>query len=156
MILLPVACWETLLDAFRHPWRGVERVAFLDGVFDGLHGVVTTVTVPNARLARRYYDVSPDAMSEAARHMRRNGLVRVAQVHTHGGSWLDHSPRDDARAYSQKPGAISIVLPHHARGRPGLDESAVHLREPDGWRRLDPGEAAALVQLVPSFVDLRR
>lgn len=156
MIFVPEVCWETLLKAFRRPWRRVERMAFLDGVADGENAVVTTVTVPNARLARHYYDVSPEAMSEAAKHMRRYGLVRVAQVHTHGGPWLDHSPRDDAKAYSQKQGAISIVLPDHARGRPRLEDGAVHLREDQGWRRLDPDEAAALVQIAPSFVDLRR
>jgi hypothetical protein len=156
VIFLPEVCWDAVLDAFRRPWRSVERVAFLDGVGDGAHAIVTTVTVPNARLARRYYDVSPEAMSEAAKHMRRNGLVRVAQVHTHGGSWLGHSPRDDTKAYSQKPGAVSIVLPDHSRGRPRVEDGAVHLRGRDDWRRLNPEEASALIRLVPSLVDLRR
>jgi hypothetical protein len=156
MIVVPGLFWQVLLDAFRRPRRRVERIAFLDGLGDGHDAIVTTVTVPNARLEPRYYDVSPEAMSEAARHLRTHGLVRLAQVHTHGARWLDHSPRDDAMAYSQKIGAISIVLPEHARRRPWLDDSAVHVREPEGWRRLDPEEARVQIRLVPSLLDYRR
>lgn len=156
MISVPEACWVVLLDELRHPWRRVERVAFLDGVMGERDSVVTSITVPNAHLAARYYDVSPEAMSEAAAPLREHGLARLAQVHTHGGNWIDHSPRDDAMAYSQKVGAISIVLPHHARRRPRLDQSAVHVREHDGWRRLDAYEAREQIRLVPSLADLRR
>jgi hypothetical protein len=156
MIWVSEVSWDVLLDAFRRPRRRMERVAFFDGVAAGGHSVVTTVTVPDARLAARYYDVSPEAMSEAAAQLRRNGLVRLAQVHTHGGHWLDHSPRDDAMAYSQKLGAISIVLPDHARHRPRFAQSAIHVREGDGWRRLDPHEARLRIRVVPSLVDLRR
>lgn len=156
MISVPEACWELLLDAFRRPRRRLERVAFLDGLSDGVHTVVTTVTVPNAYLAASYYDVPAEAMTEAAAHLRGHGLVRLAQVHTHRGARLDHSPHDDAMAYSQKLGAISIVLPDHARRRPRLDQGAIHVREREGWRRLDPHEARTRIEVVPSFVDLRR
>lgn len=156
MIWVSELSWEVLLDAFRRPRRRVERVAFLDGVAEAGHSVVTTVTVPNAHLAARYYDVSAEAMTEAAAQLRRNDLVRLAQVHTHGGHRLDHSPRDDAMAYSQKQGAISIVLPDHARHRPRLAQSAVHVREDGRWRRLDADEASLRIRIVPSLVDLRR
>lgn len=156
MISVPEACWELVLDAFRQPWRRLERVAFLDGLSGGVHAAVTTVTIPNAQLAARYYDVPAEAMTEAAVHLRGHGLVRLAQVHTHGGVWLDHSSRDDAMAYSQKLGAISIVLPDHARGRPRLDQGAIHVRERTGWRRLEPAEARTRIRVVPSLVDLRR
>jgi hypothetical protein len=80
---------------------------------------------------------------------------RLAQVHTHPSDWTGHSRFDDARAYSQRAGAVSIVLPSYARGRPAPSETGIHIRDEDGWRQLTADEAAALVELVPSEIDLR-
>src|ERR1041385_7960663 len=108
MLLVPEALWERLIDMFRATRRSVEQVAYLDGLESGGSNVVTTITVPNAALREQSYRVSPDAMSEAGKHLRKHGLVRLAQVHTHPGSWVGHSPEDDRRAYSQELGAVSI------------------------------------------------
>jgi hypothetical protein len=155
-LVLPESVWESLLDQFGRQRPGVERIAFLDGYRLGEDAVVTTLTIPDATCEPGYYTGSPDQMREAGAHFRRYGMVRLAQVHTHGGFGLHHSGRDDQMAYSQREGAISIVLPEHAVRRPRPTAGLVHVRTTDSWRPLATGEAADLIVLVPSALDFRR
>ena len=155
MILIPDSLWEMLLDEFGRTIPNVERVAYLDGVRVEDLSVVTTLTIPDADLHTGYYDVPAEAMSQAGRHFRTHQLSRIAQVHTHGNSNCHHSFRDDEKAYSLKDGAVSIVLPFHATGRPETEDGIVHLRRQGFWRPLDRDEASALIRVTPSFLDFR-
>ena len=155
MLVIPESVWERLLDGFAQTAAAVERVAFLDGVRIGETGVVTTITFPDAQLHAQYYDVPADAMSRAGRHLREHRLARLAQVHTHGGLDCRHSARDDEHAYTQREGAVSVVLPNHAAGRPLPHDGLIHVRAEDGWIVLDDEHAAHAVRLVPSHLDHR-
>ena len=159
MLSIPDSVWAALLDAFAQTDPGLERVAYLDGYrcTDGgkVHGVVTTVTIPDANLNPRNYQVIGDAVSQAAQHLFAHGMVRLAQVHTHGGANTAHSRINDERAYSQLDGAISIVLPKHARDRPDPLDGTVHVRGPHGWGALANATAADHIRVVPSIVDLQ-
>jgi len=95
-------------------------------------------------------------MSEAGQHFSRFGMERLAQVHTHPGRDMRHSPFDDENAYSQMNGAVSIVLPHHARFRPDLGECGIHVRDDSGWRRLNVGEIEPIIRILPGCLDFRR
>lgn len=156
MILLSQMIWDTLLEEFRWPRTAVERVAYLDGIACGDVKVATTVTLPNAQMHRHHFTVSGDSMSEAGQHFRQFGMERLAQVHTHPGMCADHSDYDDQNAYSQFRGAISIVMPHHARKSPVLMECGVHIRDLKGWRRLNTKEIGKAIRLVPGCLDFRR
>jgi len=160
VLSIPDAVWTALLDAFATALPGHERVAYLDGVRyrgpDGaVHSVATTVTVPNAVTTPGNYRVAPEAMAEAGEHLHALGLVRLAQVHTHGNGWVGHSCVDDRRAYSQLDGALSLVLARHAAERPAPTQAGVHLREPAGWRQAHGDEVNRLVRLLPSMIDHR-
>lgn len=149
-----------MLDELARAPRGVERVAYLDGIRwrderEVEHGVVTTVVIPDAILTSGSYRVPAEAMAAAGRHMLDLGLVRLAQVHTHGDDWVSHSPVDDHMAYTRRDGALSIVLPNHAQRRPTPLEGGVHLRVGGTWRRLTGDEAQETVRLVPGVVDFR-
>jgi hypothetical protein len=111
--------------------------------------------LPVAQSLPRSFQVPAEGMSAAGKHLRAHRLRRLAQVHTHPGEWTGHSPHDDERAYSQRPGAISIVLPNYARTMPTLAEAGVHVRGEDSWRELGPREVNAFVRVVPSLIDLR-
>ena len=156
MIILPDAIWNRLLDEFRWPRKRMERVAYFDGVFTAADSVVTTLACPNARLEKTHFTVSSEAMSECGTHFRKFGLARIAQVHTHPGTWVGHSPYDDQMAYSQRTGAVSIVLPEHARKRPRLQNCGVHVRTETGWVQIPTDEVDALIRQVPGFLDFRR
>lgn len=157
MILIPNTVWRLALDIFGSAENPeVEQVVFLDGVETPDVSVVTTLTVPNARLRVGAYDISAAAMSEAGKHLRRFRLLRLAQVHTHPGVWVGHSSKDCLRAYSQVPGALSIVVPNGGEDRSALQDCGVHLRTAHGWKQLTPAERDTIVSVVPSFFDFRR
>lgn len=159
MIAIPAWAWKAVVDRFAETGGVVERVAFLDGVASGPAavdgGVVTTVTLPHADESDSHWDVDAHEMSRAGRHLRAHGLVRLAQVHSHPGSWAGHSEEDDELAYSQAPGTVSIVLPAYGLTCPGLGDAGVHVREARAWRRLDRDEVHGLLTIVPSLLDLR-
>jgi hypothetical protein len=154
--VIPDQVWSELLDEFARTSGPVERVAFLDGVRSGDAAVVTTLTIPDAELFPGHYEVSAQAMSQAGAHLRQHRLARIAQVHTHGLDGCHHSSYDDEMAYSQRDGAISIVLPQHAAYRPAPHDGAIHRKSGDRWIVLDPAEAATEVRVIPAFLDFRR
>lgn len=156
MIYLPTAIWDQMLQIFARQRRYTEQVAYFDGVRTAGAGIVTTLTLPDANLSGQGFHVSSDAMTEAGAHLRTLHLSRLAQVHTHPERWVGHSVWDDTRAYSQQPGALSIVLPFYGRGKPNLPQVGIHVRTPDGWQQLSAEEVGSIIQVVPSKLDFRR
>jgi hypothetical protein len=160
VIVVPGFAWKAVVDAFTTALGIAERVAFLDGVAAGPSqadgGVVTTVTLPDARERDGDWEVDAEEMRRAGRHLRPYGLVRLAQVHSHPATWTGHSETDDERAFSHQTGAISIVLPGYALTYPGLTDAGVHLRERSSWRELEAHEVHDYVRVVPSLIDRRR
>lgn len=155
MITIPEHLWERMLDEFARRRRAVEQVCYFDGIRCGEDGIVVALTFPNAKLFPDHFEVPPDEMSRAGKHLRRFQMRRLAQVHTHPGSWVGHSPWDDAKAYSQLDGALSLVLPDHARARPRIEQSGIHIRTTAGWQQLMAPAAAAAVRVVPTYFDFR-
>lgn len=155
MLVVPLVLWERLLSEFARQPEGVERIAYFDGICAGSIAVVTTLVIPKALCDVGYYNVDAAAMSEAGQHLRAFGLRRLAQVHTHGHEWTGHSPRDDRMAYSQLDGAISIVVPFHARFRPAIRDCGVHVRCTDGWQRINRTALHRYVRVVPGVLDFR-
>lgn len=155
MLWIPEDIWHGLLRNFGQAPEGVERVAFLDGapLPSGQGGVVTTLTIPAAALTPGNYRIGAAEMSAAGKHLREYRLQRLAQVHTHGGDCTAHSSTDDAMAFSQHRGALSIVLPRHAAGDPAPWDGTVHVREADGWVDLSSGDARSMIRLVPFQID---
>jgi hypothetical protein len=156
-LIIPGATWQTAIAALRQPPHDRERVAYFDGPRSqhGI-GIVTTLTLPNADERDGNFHVNASEMSRAGQHLRRLDLMRFAQIHSHPASWTGHSSYDDEMAFSQRDGAISIIVAHFAGCSPGLADCGVHLRDAEGWRELDRVEKSAVVQIVPSVVDLRQ
>ena len=149
MITIPIFFWRAMLSRFAAAPKRVEQVGYFDGYELGDHGVVTTTTIPEARLERRFFEVSPEAMSAAGRHLRQLGQVRLAQIHTHPGTWVEHSEHDDERAYSQRAGALSIVVPNYGRGGVVLEDCGLHVREEGEWRMLSLEEYDSYLRIIP-------
>lgn len=162
-VVIPDHIWHALLVEFAKHGGTVERVAYFDGYVADMTGypdpapigVVASLVLPDATLTPGNYQVTAAAMSEAGTHLRGRRMVRLAQIHTHGNDAVGHSPTDDADAYSQRLGAISIVVPWHAALNPTLADCGIHLRTADGWELLSPAEAAATVSIEPTLYDYR-
>lgn len=117
--------------------------------------VVTSIIIPHQRVSRGFFEIpheSTRAMGEALGDL---GLVNLAQLHTHPSASVNHSPWDDAHAYSSRNGALSIVWPHYGRRLPSLDSWGVHERQQGRWVRLKGTEASRRIVVVPESVDLR-
>jgi hypothetical protein len=155
VIVVADTLWERLLDLLLKSQGPVERVGFVDGIVVGEVMVATTVVVPDATLAAGYYDVSAEQMSEAGKHLRRYRLQRLVQVHTHAGTWTGHSERDDRLAYSHDDGAVSVVVPFHARQRTPITDCGVHVCRHGSWHELSPAETAKLLRVVPGALNFR-
>jgi len=155
MLTIPSLLWEGAIEAVRQPPHDRERVAYFDGLrFDG-DGVATTLTLPEVDEHSLNFFVSAESMSRAGFHLRSHDLRRLAQLHTHPQSWTGHSPYDDEMAYSQRDGALSIVVPHFAGCAPSLADCGVHIRASRGWLELAPDAVAREIAIAPSVVDLR-
>ena len=155
-LIISAALWQHALEELRVPPHNREQVAYLDGPkIPGTIAVATTLTIPDADEHEGYFDVSPDDMSRAGRHLKAFGMRRLAQIHTHPFGWVGHSEYDDAKAFSQREGAISIVVPHFAGCAPGVLECGLHLRGPNGWYEPSGDERLALVTIVPTLIDMR-
>jgi hypothetical protein len=155
VIVISEILWERLLDLLLEPHGNIERVGFIDGIVVGDVMVATTVVVPDATLAGGYYDVSAEQMSDAGKHLRRYRLQRLAQAHTHERSWTGHSERDDRLAYSHDDGAVSIVVPFHARERTPISDCGVHVCRSGSWHELSHSDTSLLLRLVPATLNFR-
>lgn len=152
-VVIPASAWRIAVENLRGPPHDRERVVYFDGpVPDGSISVVTTVTIPEVTNSAGHFQVSAANMSRAGKHLRRFDLLRLAQVHAHPTDWVGHSEYDDIMAFSQRDGAISIVVPDYAGCAPGLADCGVHVRGPGGWRQLSYAERAALILIVPSVI----
>ena len=156
MIILPSSIWDSVLTDLRRGLRRLEHVAFLDGIETDDYKVVTTTTIPKAKLAPRTYTICPAAMAEAGKHLFEYGLVRIAQVHSHPSAFVEHSPYDDEMAYSRHEGAMSIVLPHYAKKNATLESAGVHVYQSRRWIRIDPAQISDWIRIVPSFLKFNR
>lgn len=155
MIVVPAWAWKATLDAFAEARGSLARVAYLDGVIGGRRpvegGVVTTVTFPRALGGARGNITTADT-TLAELHLDCYALERLAHVRTEPAMAIDPPEADDD---TEQLGAISVVLPGQGLTWPGLGDAQVHVREPQGWRRLDRDEAEDYISVVPSRIDLR-
>lgn len=139
---------------------GVEDVAIAAGypTNDG-DAVVAAVLHPNAQRTRGWYEQRDGAAwDELYDFGHRHGMYYLLQLHTHPpGLGTRHSPRDNAGAFCDRIGFLSIVVPDFALGGLDLHDSrlTVHERVASGWRVWPRTEAQGRLIVVPADVDLQ-
>ncbi len=150
-----VATWQALrLTAS----RGCEGAALWAGpavLYDSLEQVVTTVMVPEQGVDPGHFELSAEGVRTMGKALREAALVNVAQVHTHPGAWVGHSPWDDAHAYSLREGSLSIVWPDYGVALSPQRAWGVHERLSGEWEELSEREAQRRVRVLPTVIDLR-
>lgn len=151
---------ELLTNTHRHlmpHWRaGVEAACLWFGVEKGSVRVATTLALPVLLQSAGNYRMEPSSLRCIAAQMRKQGLIAVAQVHTHPAAWVGHSRYDDERAYSTRDASLSLVWPHygHAVGH-DLEGIGVHERRNGRWEQLRDEEVGQRVRVVDSLADHR-
>jgi hypothetical protein len=140
---------------------GVEDVAIAAGypTVDG-DAIVAAVLHPSADRAPGWYEQRDDSTwDDLYTFGYRHSMYYLLQLHTHPpGYSTRHSPRDDAGAFSDRLGFISIVVPDFAQRGVDLRDPAVtvHERTARGWRVWTHAEASERLVVVPSVFDRQR
>ena len=104
------------------------------------------------------YAVSAGAMLEVANVGRPRGWTVVGAIHSHPGTFVEHSRFDDEMTPSRR--AVSIVFPGYGDWRgPWPRNLGVHSYSGDYWHLLTDAEAAKRVKVDDEaqalWVDLR-
>lgn len=132
------------------PWRGRESIVYWAGVKREDVWLVMTVIKPRAVTTRGSFKTSAGDNARVIEFLSQAGLALLGQVHTHAGSYVDHSAGDDADAFMPKENSLSLVVPYYGRrGLRPLHSCGVHRYESDRFRRLAPAEIDADVCIVP-------
>lgn len=88
---------------------------------------ISSVIAPKTQSRPQGITVQGDSFFNIVRFLSKNNLVQVGQVHSHPGSWVDHSIYDDEGATSKVEGLISIVVPEYSvRGMRPLEICGIH------------------------------
>lgn len=117
--------------------------------------VITTVVNPKQRVSAGNFEIPHEGTRSMGEALARHQLVNVAQLHTHPGDWVGHSSWDDARAFSSRDHALSIVWPHYGSTLPPLDKWGVHECLGGRWHKLSPSAAHERIRIVPASLQLR-
>lgn len=140
--------------------RKVEAGCFWYGFRDDFgNGTVQAVVVPRQINSWGNYQVPVGSMDAVSQATRDHGWKNLAQIHTHPGAWVDHSPYDDEQANSGK--ALSIVIPYYGKKRDSWPLRCGVLEFQNGyWHKLQPSEVLQRIDMYCSEdkimkVDLR-
>lgn len=134
---------EATLQVFdRYASRRVESCCFWYGkAANNRASVVRAVVVPPQENHWGNYRVTASAVEAMSRATREQRWLNLAQVHTHPGRWVGHSPYDDAQANSTR--TLSLVFPSYGRWLGDWPKGVgIHEFQNDYWHLL-PDEAAA-------------
>jgi hypothetical protein len=80
----------------------------------------------------------------------------LAQVHTHPGSFVGHSPGDHVGAFMPYNDSLSIVVANYCKeGVKLFDNCGIHRFEHGRFRELGKKEVAECFLIIPTLIDLR-
>jgi hypothetical protein len=150
-----ISTWRALREYAQRGCEGTVRWAGPAYQARNAMQVATTVLVPGQRVGPGRFELPHEATRAMGEALGRDGLINLAQLHTHPGSGVRHSPWDDERAYSSRDGALSIVWPHHGQLLAPVRLWGVHECRGRAWVRLTGDDATQRIVVLPSLRDLR-
>lgn len=123
----------------------LESCVYWYGLRDGSDGVVTCVRAPEQQSSRFNYHISEAALSRMAASVP-DEFRPLAQIHSHPGHSVEHSPYDDEMVGSRR--ALSIVFPHYGRAVGAWPKGiGIHEWQRGYWHLLTDEYAASRVVL---------
>ncbi|MEO9475098.1 MAG: hypothetical protein ABJ004_12395 [Cyclobacteriaceae bacterium] len=88
---------------------------------------VTHVIAPETDSSEGRVTVLPESNFHVVKALSNSRIIHIGQVHTHPGSWVDHSNGDNKWASFKKNGLISLVVPRYCRnGMLPISRSGIH------------------------------
>ena len=133
-----------------------EGIVYWAGRRYGLDSLVTTCIAPAATATYGSFKTSSYTNAKVVMWLAREELELLGQVHSHPGSFVDHSQGDDELALMPFEGFLSIVIPHYGQqGIWPLTQCGVHRFEAGQFRRLSTKELEKSFRVIPDFCDIR-
>lgn len=97
---------------------------------------VELVIAPRTDSAARRVMTSPESNMKMIQVLDKHGMIHLGQVHSHPGSWVDHSDGDDEYAAFKINGLLSLVVPSYCKdGMMPIETCGVHRFEQDHFIR---------------------
>lgn len=147
---------ERLLPTFRGADGDHEGILFLLGVERPSATLYLSVAAPEAEHDPGRVHVRREGVLAVARVARRLGLGVLGQIHSHPGSWTEHSLGDDAMVLMPFEGMLSIVVPHYGHfGLRPLESLGVHQFQGGKWILCERSSVRGGFHVLPTDVDLR-
>lgn len=98
---------------------------------------ITHVIAPETDSSEGRVTILPESNFYVVKALSNNRIIHIGQVHTHPGSWVDHSNGDDEWASFKREGLISLVVPRYCRtGMLPISISGVHRFQSSQFMRL--------------------
>jgi hypothetical protein len=114
-----------------------EGLVYWGGIRNGNSRIVSLVFAPLTESNGTRVSTSQRSNFDFVRVLSWDNLVQIAQVHSHPGKWVDHSPGDDALAAFKIKGLLSIVVPEYCQNGVNLLSSCgVHRYQRASFIRL--------------------
>jgi Prokaryotic homologs of the JAB domain len=147
---------ERIIPSYRDAGGDHEGIAFLFGRRLGDVTILTTTVAPQAETGPGHVHCDRAQMTAVVRAGREHGVALLAQVHSHGRGWIEHSHGDDSMIFMPFGGMLSIVLPWYGRVAPRpIHNLGVHQFQEGRWVAAEAASVATGIALVPAGVDLR-
>lgn len=144
-----VAESERLLRGFRR----LETVVLWFGRVTVAEAVILTVVRPKQRRTAGSFEIDSRSNADIAVASCDLGLRLIAQVHTHPGNYVGHSPGDDDGVPFVFHGLYSIVVPNYCRdGMLPLNRCGVHIYQGE-FRQLTKQQTDTTFRIVPHALD---
>lgn len=137
-----------------------EGLVYWGGTRSGERVEITSIVAPKAKSRPQGIEVPRESYFEVIRALNKRGIIQVGQVHSHPGTWVDHSSFDDRGACSRVEGMLSIVIPSYAQQEvEGVSSCGVHRFAAGEFIRLSDDYAKEHFNVTGGnsveFVDLR-
>jgi len=104
-----------------------EGLVYWAGILKNNHYIVKAVIAPETDSDYGRVSTSHKSNLNFVLALNELDLIQLAQVHSHPGSWVDHSDGDDTYAAFKIEGLVSIVVPEYSiRGLIPLTQCGIH------------------------------
>jgi proteasome lid subunit RPN8/RPN11 len=156
---------EPILQATREALLSFALAGIHDGGHEGMlfwagreaneATIILQGIVPDAMHSSQRVMANREAVGEAARVARANGLGILCQVHSHPGGDTRHSDGDDNLILLPFEGMLSLVVPNFGIGFESLRQASVHQFQDGKWILCSAASVEAKITIIPNRIDLR-
>jgi len=133
-----------------------EGVVYWAGRRSGNEYLITTCIAPEAQTTRGSFRTTSATNARVVMYLAKSNLELLGQVHSHPGTFIDHSEGDDEDALMPYEGFYSVIVPNYAsQGMHPLTRCGVHIFENNRFRRMTNNEVSKHFHIADRGTDVR-